>query len=124
LPLRAPGFGRCPIVIGNSVSRPSRMNMNLLVEPGVGDRLAIDLKEDVAREHACLVGRTASHHPCDDRAVLARQLEGLRQFGRDILRLDADIAPHYAAVANDLVHHAASGRGRDCKADAERSAGT
>ena len=90
---------------------------------GVGDWLAVDGDQNVARPDAGLVGRAAAQHAGDDarRDFLPRP-KRFGQLGRDVLRLDADPAAHDLAGADDRLHHRLRGRDRNRKADAERAA--
>ncbi|AEK60364.1 hypothetical protein CFU_0527 [Collimonas fungivorans Ter331] len=89
----------------------------------VGDRLAFDRHQDVARFQAGLVGRAVLDHAGDDGAGAAVQAEALGQFGRDVLRFDADITAHHVAGIDDRFHHGLGGRHRHGETDPERTAG-
>lgn len=87
------------------------------------DRFSIDREQDIAGADASRVGRAAAHDAGDQRTFGIRQAEGLGQFGRDFLRLDADPAARDRAGPDDLLHDAARTGHRDGEADAERAAG-
>ncbi|ABA51164.1 hypothetical protein BURPS1710b_3679 [Burkholderia pseudomallei 1710b] len=88
----------------------------------IGDVLAVDRHQNIARLDARLVGRAALQHARNDRARFLRKAERFGDLRRHVLRLDADPAARDGARRDDALEHVARGRHGDREADAERAA--
>ena len=89
---------------------------------GIEHRCLVNAHQHVTRMHAGLLGRAVAHHPGDDGTfLLRRQLQRLGQFGRQVLRLHADVPSDHPSLADDLVHDFLHDGDGDGEADAQRA---
>ena len=131
---RGRSLGRAPGVTSTSTLSPPRCSAKRSAVPGLRPATAVSSSctlsillvahagDHVARPDAGLGRRAVLQHAGDDGARLGLDAEGLRQFGRQVVRLHADPAARDLAVLDDAFQHQLGGGYRNGEADAHAAA--
>ena len=90
----------------------------------VGHRFSSDCRDHVAWPDAGQRRRAVLQHASDDHAGARFDPKGLRQFGRQFIRLHANPAPGHLAILHDAFQHQVGGSDGNRKTDAHIAART